>query len=108
MGNFSERRHNYVAVVATGGPNSDVNPTGFREHVNVAYQGFLHIPGPGPYPIPNSVRSFGVGVRHRGAAVVAQITANGSYTPPRWCHPGLGERMSRYTHNPDPYSEYLD
>ncbi|OKH80084.1 hypothetical protein EB73_34110 [Mycobacterium sp. SWH-M3] len=75
---------NYVAVVASGGPNSDVNPIGFREHPNPEYQGFLHIPGPGPYPIQNSnfVRSFGVGVRHRGAAVVAQVTTDTFYTPP--------------------------
>ena len=75
---------NYVAVVATGGPNSEVNPVGFREHVKEEYRGFLHQPGPGRYPIIDSsfIRSFGVGVRHRGAAVVAQITASSSYTPP--------------------------
>jgi hypothetical protein len=28
------------------------------------------------------VRGFGTGTRHRGAAVVAQITTNGSYTAP--------------------------
>ncbi|MCK8642152.1 hypothetical protein [Mycobacterium colombiense] len=74
----------YAAVVATGGPNSDVNPVGFREHANLAYHGLRHIPGNGPYPIVDSfyVRSFGVGTRHRGAAVVAQITTNPTYTPP--------------------------
>ncbi|MCV7215015.1 hypothetical protein H7J51_06930 [Mycobacterium crocinum] len=74
----------YVAVVATGGPNSDANPVGFREHVNPAYQGLRHIPGNGPYPIQDSfyVRGFGVGTRHRGAAAVAQITTNTLYTPP--------------------------
>ena len=53
----------YAAVVATGGPNSDVNVVGFREHVNEDYQGLRHIKGNGPYPIQDSfyVRSFRVG-----------------------------------------------
>jgi len=41
----------YAALVATGGPNSDSNPVGFREHVNTAYQGLRHIPGRGPHRI---------------------------------------------------------
>lgn len=75
----------YVAVVATGGPNSDMNPVGMRQHVNTAYQGLRHIPGPVPaYPLQNSffARGFGVGVRHRGAACVMQITTDSSYTAP--------------------------
>jgi hypothetical protein len=74
----------YAVVAATGGPNSDVNPVGFRQHVNPNYQGLRHIPGNGPYPLVDSFfqRSFGTGTRHRGAAVVAQITTNGSYTAP--------------------------
>lgn len=74
----------YATVIATGGPNSDVNPVGFREHVNPAYRGLRHIPGRGPYPIQESffARGFGTGTRHRGAAVVTQITTNGSYTAP--------------------------
>jgi hypothetical protein len=71
-------------VAATGGPNSDANSVGFRQHVNAAYQGLRHIPGKGPYPLVDSffVRGFGTGTRHRGAAVVAQITTNASYTAP--------------------------
>jgi hypothetical protein len=71
----------YVAVVATGGPNSDSNAVGFREHVNPAYQGLRRIPGNGPYPIQEAffARGFGVGTRHRGAAAVSQITASASY-----------------------------
>lgn len=74
----------YVAAVATGGPNSDMNAVGFREHVDPDYQGLRHIPGSGPYPILDSFyqRSFGVGVRHRGAVVITQITSGSSYTLP--------------------------
>jgi hypothetical protein len=74
----------YVAVVATGGPNSELNPVGFREHRDPDYQGLRQIPGRGVYPLQDSfyVRSFGVGVRHRSAAVVAQITAGSNYAAP--------------------------
>jgi hypothetical protein len=74
----------YVIVAATGGLDSDMNPVGFREHVNPAYAGLRHIPGRGPYPLVDSfyARGFGVGTRHRGAAVVMQVTTNGSYTAP--------------------------
>jgi hypothetical protein len=75
----------YVALVATGGPNSDANPVGFREHVNTAYQGLRHIPGHwNGYPLQDSffARGFGVGTRHRGAAVVSQITTATTYTAP--------------------------
>lgn len=74
----------YVLVAARGGPNSDLNAVGFREHVDEDYRGLLVIPGGAPFPIQDSFfhRSFGVGVRHRGAAVVAQTTAASSYTVP--------------------------
>lgn len=74
----------YVAVVATGGLDSEMNAIGVREHPNTAYQGLRHIPGRGPYPLTDSfyARGFGVGVRHRGAAVAMQITTNPTYTAP--------------------------
>ena len=48
-----------------------------REHTNTAYQGLRHIPGHWHgYPLQDSffARGFGVGTRHRGAAIVCQIT----------------------------------
>jgi len=38
----------YVIVAATGGLDSDMNPVGFRQHVNTAYHGLRQIPGRGP------------------------------------------------------------
>jgi hypothetical protein len=75
----------YVAVVASGGLNSPDNPVAVRHHPNPNYQGLRWIPGPTPfYPIQNSfaARGIGVGTRHRGAAVVVQVTTNATYTPP--------------------------
>lgn len=77
----------YVIMVATGGVNSDLNPVGLRKHANVAYQGLRLIPGRDQrYPLVESfyARGFGTGVRHRGAAAVMQVTAEGvtAYTAP--------------------------
>src|SRR5262245_13622103 len=75
----------YVAVVASGGPDSDNNPVGMRQHSNPSYQGLRHIPGHwAGYPLQDSffARGFGVGVRHRGAAVVTQIKVAGGYVSP--------------------------
>jgi len=71
-------------IAATGGPNSNDNAVGFREHKNAAYHGLRVIPGVGPYPITEHfyTRAFGTGVRHRGAAVAIQITASANYTAP--------------------------
>lgn len=78
----------YVALAASGGVNSSDNPVAFREHENPAYQGLRLIPGNGPYPLQDSffVRSFGVGVRHRGAAVVCQIVNSSVYTEPTFVY----------------------
>lgn len=75
----------YVAVVASNGPNSPLNPIGFRQHDNVVYQGLRSIPGPVPaYPLQESyfARACGVGTRHRGAAAVIQLSLPGSYAVP--------------------------
>lgn len=47
----------WVAVVATGGPDSNINPIALREHENPAYRGLRHIPGPGNYPLTESFSS---------------------------------------------------
>jgi hypothetical protein len=80
----------YLVMVATGGANSSLNPLGFREHPNAVHQGLRLLPGNQQnYPLIDSycTRAFGVGVRHRGAAVVMQVTDAESpdpnvYTPP--------------------------
>jgi hypothetical protein len=73
----------YVAVVATNGPGSLNNAVGVRQHPITAYQGLRQIPGNGQYPIVESLsqRSFGVGVRHRSAAVCIKVGTE-SYTVP--------------------------
>lgn len=75
----------YLLAVATDGPNSSLNPVGFRQHPNASHQGLRLLPGnQKEYPLSEAfyTRAFGVGVRHRGAAAVMQITASGSYTAP--------------------------
>jgi len=73
----------YVIAAATGGANSQVNAVGFRQHKRPEHQGLRQIPGGGAYPLTDSFynRGCGTGVRHRGAAVVLQVTA-GSYVAP--------------------------
>ncbi|WLP89113.1 hypothetical protein [Gordonia sp. NB41Y] len=77
----------YIAVVATGGANSGVNPVAFRQHANSAYRGLRMIPGKDQrYPLQDSFfqRSFGTGVRYRGAACIVQVKASGAYEAPTW------------------------
>jgi hypothetical protein len=75
----------YVVLAATGGQGSPLNPVGFREHPNAAYRGLRLIPGPNPsYPLSWSfyTRTFGTGVRNRGAAAVMRITTSPTYAAP--------------------------
>ena len=72
----------YVAVVASGGPGSPDNPVAVREHPNAQYRGLRAIPGKGPYSLQESfaARGIGVGVPHRGAAAVTQVTTGSTCT----------------------------
>jgi hypothetical protein len=75
----------YLAAFATGGTDNLGNPIGFRQHANASLQGMRLVKGrQNDYPLIDSfyVRGFGTGVRHRGAAVLMQITVSGTYTPP--------------------------
>jgi hypothetical protein len=74
----------YVICAASQGKNATGNVCGLREHPDPAQQGLRQIAGTGPYPVvdSHSARCFGVGVRHRGAAAVIQVTTNPTYTPP--------------------------
>ena len=75
----------YLLMTATGGGNDSLNPVGFREHINPAHRGLRLLPGArSGYPLVDSfyTRGFGVGVRHRGAAVAMQITTDTTYDAP--------------------------
>lgn len=75
----------YLFGFATGGVNAARNPVGLREHQNASLRGLRLIRGDqGGYPLIDSYynRGFGTGVRHRGAGIVMQIAASGSYTIP--------------------------
>ena len=76
----------YIAVVASGGPNSALNCIGFRQDPDPNQQGLRIIPGSdsSPYPIIGAfyLRNAGVGCYQRGGGAVMQITAAATYTPP--------------------------
>lgn len=75
----------YMFGFATGGVLQATNPVGVREHQNAGLRGLRLLKGPNnDYPLIDAyyARGFGCGVRHRGAGVVMQVTAAGSYTIP--------------------------
>jgi hypothetical protein len=75
----------YMFAFATGGTANLQNPIGVREHDQASLRGLKLVKGPTPdYPIIDSfyIRGFGTGVRQRGAGVVQQVTASGTYTIP--------------------------
>lgn len=74
----------YVVGFATGGQDGLPNPIAIREHQQAGLRGMRLVKGRTPdYPLIDSVynHGFGTGVRHRGAAVIMQVTA-GSYAIP--------------------------
>lgn len=75
----------YMVMFVTGGRDNLQNPIGFREHSSPGLRGMRLIKGRNAdYPLMDAyyVRGFGTGVRHRGAGVVMQIKASGTYAPP--------------------------
>lgn len=75
----------YLLGFATGGDQQATNPVGIREHQNSGLRGLRLVKGRTPdYPLIDSFynRGFGTGVRHRGAGVVMQIKASGTYDIP--------------------------
>lgn len=75
----------YMLGFATGGALNAQNPVGIREHANPGLRGLRLVKGrDNDYPLIDSFynRGFGTGVRHRGAGVVMQIRATGSYEVP--------------------------
>ncbi|MBN9734810.1 hypothetical protein PP1_007120 [Pseudonocardia sp. P1] len=75
----------YLLMSASDGAGGLLNPVGLRQHTDPAWHGLKLIPGNQQgYPLVDAyyARAFGVGVRHRGAAVAMQITTNTDYTPP--------------------------
>lgn len=74
----------YVLATVSGGLFSSQNVVGMRRHENPSARGLRLVEGRSArYPLIDSVYDgyVGAGVRHRGAAVVTQLTG-GSYTPP--------------------------
>lgn len=74
----------FVACFAVGGPESLNNPIGIREHENPSGRGLQLLQGDDSYPIKDSFyrHGFGTGIRHRGAGVLLQVTASGTYGAP--------------------------
>jgi hypothetical protein len=75
----------YMLGFASGGSNNAGNLVGIREHSNAALRGLRIVKGREPdYPLIDSYynRGFGTGIRQRGAGVVMQVKASGSYDIP--------------------------
>lgn len=80
----------YMVGIASQGDGNDGrgsigNPLGIRAPENPSIQGLRLAKGrDSDYPLIDSfyVHGFGLGVRHRGAGVISQVTASGTYTIP--------------------------
>ena len=75
----------YMLGFASGGQNNAGNLVGLREHQNPGLRGLRVVKGREPdYPLIDSYynRGFGTGIRQRGAGVVMQVKASGSYVIP--------------------------
>lgn len=75
----------YMVGFASGGGLSASNLVGIREHRTASLRGLRLVKGRDPdYPLIESYyqRGFGTGIRQRGAGVVMQIKASGTYDIP--------------------------
>lgn len=75
----------YVFAFVTGGSESLSNPVGLREHANAGLRGLRLVKGRNAdYPLIDSfwAAGFGFGIRHRGAGMLMQVTANPAYATP--------------------------
>lgn len=75
----------YLFGFSSGGERQVTNPIGLREHQNAGLRGLRLVKGrDNDYPLVDSFyqRGFGTGIRHRGAGVVMQVKASGSYEVP--------------------------
>lgn len=75
----------HIFGFCTGGVDSLSNPVGIREHAQAALRGLRLVKGRQPdYPLIDSFWNFGfgTGVRHRGAGMVMEVTADATYDPP--------------------------
>lgn len=73
----------YMLGIASGGPDNIGNPVGIREHPGAT--GLKLVKGKdNDYPLTDSfyLHGMGTGIRHRGAGVVTQVKASGSYEIP--------------------------
>lgn len=75
----------YVLAFVTGGEDNIGNLIGIREHAQANLRGLRLVKGrDADYPLVDSFyqHGMGTGIRHRGAAVVMQIKASGTYDIP--------------------------
>ena len=82
----------YAVMFASGGQFADRNPIGLRRHPNEALRGLKLIAPFERYPLRESFyhHALGSGVRHRGAGVVLQVKATGTYDIPTFTLGGPG------------------
>lgn len=76
---------NYMAALASKGPDNIGNPVGIRQHELASLRGLKLLKGAQhDYPLVDSyyMHAFGTGIRHRGAGAVMEITADATYDIP--------------------------
>lgn len=76
----------YLLFLSTGGPNTDENIVGVREHASAEWKGMRLLPGNQQrYPLVDGyyIHGFGTGIRRRTGAFICQIGTGGTvYAPP--------------------------